>query len=68
MRPARLADLARKRGLEVEGVMGYEGHIVGLADRDERIAGVEASMSLLTEAHSQVGGDTSLAAAPAPTT
>ncbi len=54
---AMLADLARKRGLEVRGVMGYEGHIVGLADRNERIAGVEASMSLLTKAHSEVGGD-----------
>src|SRR5580704_10315741 len=26
----RLADLARERGLEVRGVMGYEGHVVGL--------------------------------------
>ena len=29
----RLADLARSRGLSVRGVMGYEGHIVGLEDR-----------------------------------
>jgi D-serine deaminase-like pyridoxal phosphate-dependent protein len=55
---ARLADLARLRGLEVKGVMGYEGHIVGLADRNKRSEGVEASMSLLTEAHSEVGGET----------
>jgi D-threonine aldolase len=54
---ARLADLARKRGIEVNGVMGYEGHIVGLTDRKERAAGVEASMALLTEAHSEVGGE-----------
>jgi D-threonine aldolase len=53
----RLADLARRRGLEVLGVMGYEGHIVGLADRAERAAGVEASMSLLLQAHDDVGGD-----------
>ena len=26
----RLADVARSRGLGVRGVMGYEGHIVGL--------------------------------------
>ena len=45
------------RGLEVKGVMGYEGHIVGLTDRKEREAGVAASMSLLTEAHSEVGGE-----------
>jgi D-serine deaminase-like pyridoxal phosphate-dependent protein len=53
----RLADLARARGIEVLGVMGYEGHIVGLTDRSERAAGVEASMSLLLEAAGDVGGD-----------
>ena len=37
--------------------MGYEGHIVGLADRSERAAGVEKSMALLLEAHGDVGGD-----------
>ena len=29
----RLADEARRRGLAVRGVMGYEGHVVGLEDR-----------------------------------
>jgi D-serine deaminase-like pyridoxal phosphate-dependent protein len=53
----RLADLARCRGVEVLGVMGYEGHIVGLTDRSEREAGVEASMSLLLQAHGDVGGE-----------
>jgi D-serine deaminase-like pyridoxal phosphate-dependent protein len=53
----KLAGLARTRGIEVLGVMGYEGHIVGLADRSERAAGVEKSMSLLLEAHGDVGGD-----------
>lgn len=53
----RLADLARDRGLEVRGVMGYEGHIVGLTDRKERTAGVEESMALLLRAHEDVGGD-----------
>jgi len=53
----RLADLARRSGLEVLGVMGYEGHIVGLTDREQRIAGVEASMALLSAAHDDVGGD-----------
>src|SRR5438105_2927079 len=28
-----LAELARARGLQVRGVMGYEGHVVGLPDR-----------------------------------
>ena len=53
----KLADLARKRGVEVRGVMGYEGHIVGLADREERVSGVATSMELLLEAHAGVGGD-----------
>lgn len=53
----RLADEARAAGLEVRGVMGYEGHVVGLDDRTARIAGVEAAMELLLAAHAQVGGD-----------
>lgn len=53
----RLADAARRRGLEVRGVMGYEGHIVGLADRAQREAGCSKSMELLARAHADVGGD-----------
>lgn len=52
----RLADLARARGLAVRGVMGYEGHVVGLEERAERIAGCTASMEILLVAHEQVGG------------
>jgi D-threonine aldolase len=53
----RLADLARARGLEVRGVMGYEGHVTIVADRAERSAAVEAAMEKLLAAHAQVGGD-----------
>lgn len=53
----RLADLARTRGLEVRGVMGYEGHLVMLEDRDLRAGGTEASMAKLLQAHDAVGGD-----------
>lgn len=53
----RLADLARTRGLTVRGVMGYEGHVVGLADRDERERQCAESMALLALAHDAVGGD-----------
>jgi D-serine deaminase-like pyridoxal phosphate-dependent protein len=53
----RLAGRARSAGLEVRGVMGYEGHVVGVKERDERVAGVEAAMVLLIAAHDQVGGD-----------
>lgn len=52
-----LADLARSRGLSVRGVMGYEGHAVGLADREERTSKVVDAMSVLAEAHRNVGGD-----------
>lgn len=52
----RIADLARAAGLSVRGVMGYEGHVVGLADRAARMAGVETAMRLLAEAHAAVGG------------
>jgi D-threonine aldolase len=53
----RLADRARLRGLEVRGVMGYEGHIVGLEDRATRIEMLEVSMDQLLSAHEQTGGE-----------
>lgn len=52
-----LADLARSQGLEVRGVMGYEGHLQGLDSRSERAAGCAQSMQLLSEAHDLVGGE-----------
>ena len=54
---ARLADVARQSGLEVRGVMGYEGHIVGLEDRSRRQSMIEESMAMLVDAHGQVGGE-----------
>jgi len=53
----RLADRARARGLEVRGVMGYEGHVVGLADRATREEMLAPAMALLTAAQAEVGGD-----------
>lgn len=52
-----LADTARAAGLAVGGVMGYEGHLMMVADRAERQASVEQSMQLLLRAHEDVGGD-----------
>jgi D-serine deaminase-like pyridoxal phosphate-dependent protein len=53
----RIADGARAAGLTVRGVMGYEGHVVGLADRVERIDKTEHAMAKLLAAHALVGGD-----------
>jgi D-serine deaminase-like pyridoxal phosphate-dependent protein len=53
----RLADRARAAGLVVRGVMGYEGHLMMVADRDERRRSVERSMELLSRAHADVGGE-----------
>jgi D-serine deaminase-like pyridoxal phosphate-dependent protein len=53
----RIADAARAAGLEVRGVMGYEGHVVGLEARTERVAKTEESMTKLLAAHALVGGD-----------
>src|SRR5205823_13052552 len=50
------ADAARAAGLEVRGVMGYEGHLVGLEDRAARTDGVADSMKSLLEAHAATGG------------
>src|SRR5260370_5623908 len=53
----RLADQARRQGLSVRGVMGYEGHVVGLPDAAQRAAQCQAAMELLLAAHADVGGD-----------
>jgi D-serine deaminase-like pyridoxal phosphate-dependent protein len=51
----RLADLARSKGMEVRGVMGYEGHLMrettGKGDK------VSAAGELLLRALDDVGGD-----------
>ncbi len=58
-----LAELARSRGLQVRGVMGYEGHLqtlttLGLADRAEQAERVAQAMAVLAEAAEAVGSDT----------
>ena len=53
----RLADRARAAGMEVRGVMGYEGHVNIIDDRSERRAAVETAMAQLLRAHADVGGD-----------
>jgi D-serine deaminase-like pyridoxal phosphate-dependent protein len=53
----RLAELARRRGLSVRGVMGYEGHVVGLPDAAERAERCKLAMEILVAAHADVGGE-----------
>ena len=53
----RLADHARAAGIEVRGVMGYEGHLMMVSDRAEQRAKVEAAMTMLLAAHADVGGE-----------
>ena len=53
----RLADLARANGLNVRGVMGYEGHVVGVEDRAIRESSTADCMKLLLSAHEAVGGE-----------
>ena len=53
----RLADLARSKGLNVRGVMGYEGHVVGVEDRSIRESSTADCMKLLLAAHADVGGE-----------
>jgi D-serine deaminase-like pyridoxal phosphate-dependent protein len=54
---ARIADLARARGIEVRGVMGYEGHLMMVLDRYEQRAKVDAAIDVLLRAHQAVGGE-----------
>ena len=53
----RLADLARRRGLGVRGVMGYEGHLMLAPDRADRAKRTAEAMALLSRAHADVGGE-----------
>lgn len=53
----QVAESARARGMVVRGVMGYEGHVVGLEDRSRRIELVQVAMEMLLEAYDAVGGN-----------
>ncbi|HSM66122.1 MAG TPA: alanine racemase, partial [Ilumatobacteraceae bacterium] len=53
----RLADRARTAGLDVRGVMGYEGHLMMIHDREKKRAKVDEAMAILLRAHADVGGD-----------
>jgi D-serine deaminase-like pyridoxal phosphate-dependent protein len=52
----RIADRARRAGLQVRGVMGYEGHAVLMRDRNERTTTTAKAMARLAEAAERVGG------------
>ena len=52
-----LADRARAAGIEVRGVMGYEGHLMMVLDREDRSAQVAEAMALLARAAEDVGGE-----------
>lgn len=51
----RLADLARSKGMEVRGVMGYEGHL--MRESDGKGEKVSAAGEALLRALDDVGGD-----------
>ena len=53
----RLADFARSLGLEVRGVMGYEGHVMPVEDPIEKLRQTEECMLRLLKASADVGGD-----------
>ncbi len=53
----RLADLARQHAMSVRGVMGYEGHVVGLDNRGTRESLCEQAMMVLLQAHALTGGE-----------
>jgi D-serine deaminase-like pyridoxal phosphate-dependent protein len=58
--PAKAGELAlhaKRSGLHVRGVMGYEGHVVGLESSSERSERCETAMKLLLAAHADVGGE-----------
>jgi D-serine deaminase-like pyridoxal phosphate-dependent protein len=52
----RLADLARSKGLEVRGVMGYEGHLMVVPQPYKQEPMLREAMELLLQASRDVGG------------
>lgn len=54
---AGLAQLARTLGLEVRGVMGYEGHLMMIVPEPDRRAQTEDAMRRLLAASAEVGGE-----------
>ncbi|TQM15883.1 D-3-hydroxyaspartate aldolase [Pseudonocardia kunmingensis] len=56
-RAGELAGAARRAGLEVRGVMGYEGHLQLVTDPDERKRRTGEAMALLQAAAGDVGGE-----------
>jgi len=52
-----LADHARAQGLQVRGVMGYEGHVMLVEDPVDKAHQVEECMARLLKASADVGGD-----------
>jgi D-serine deaminase-like pyridoxal phosphate-dependent protein len=52
----RVAERARRAGLEVRGVMGYEGHLM-MAPPEEKAQKVAEAMAVLARVHEQVGGE-----------
>ena len=53
-RAAALAAFAVSLGLNVRGVMGYEGHLMAVADRDEQRAKVRSAMGVLVQCFDDV--------------
>jgi D-serine deaminase-like pyridoxal phosphate-dependent protein len=53
----QLADTARKTGMTVRGVMGYEGHLMMVGGDEKRKTRVAESMKLLARAAQDVGGE-----------
>ena len=54
---SELAEYTRRAGLEVRGVMGYEGHVVLITDRETRAQLTEEAMKQLLDAHDAAGGE-----------
>lgn len=52
-----LAEYARGKGLEVRGVMGYEGHVMLVEDPADKARQVEECMTKLLKASADVGGE-----------
>jgi D-serine deaminase-like pyridoxal phosphate-dependent protein len=47
-------EIAKRRGLEFAGIMGYEGHLLTIADRDDKTKQINAALDLLSETKRQL--------------
>jgi D-serine deaminase-like pyridoxal phosphate-dependent protein len=49
--------ISKLQGIQIAGIMGYEGHLLAIPDADEKRTKIQAAMALLMEMHTAIEAD-----------